>query len=388
MTSTFYQDMPRLTRFSQIFEASGFADVPDDWWVACTDVVGSTKAIEAGAYKEVNSAGSLAAMAIGNHFGGMDFPFFFGGDGMICLVPGNEIEVVSDLLAGTGERVREAFGLELRLGLVPVADLRARGKSLRLAKLQVSDQYCQAILEGDGFDEADRLLKEPGSGYSIDSLRLRKTEPNFAGYTCRWEDFKSPKDETVALIVRFRQADVGWAQAFLNRIDTLLGSPAEHHPLRAETHRVAGNRRLGAEVAVRTRGRKGWPWVKQLLIVRLQIAWTQAALALGLHILVGKKDMARLITDDLASSDYRKYDNTLKMVVAVGRQARTEIQGLLEGARAEGRIFYGLHVTDRAMITCLMHTGAGHEVHFVDAADGGYAYAARQLKSQIKEAGS
>ncbi len=129
MNDDFYHDLPRLTRFSQIFEGEGFHPVPDDWYVACTDVVGSTLAIEAGKYKEVNSAGSLAAMAIGNHFGGMDFPFFFGGDGMICLVPARDAPVVADLMAGTGERVKEAFGLELRLGLIPVADLRGPGKN-------------------------------------------------------------------------------------------------------------------------------------------------------------------------------------------------------------------------------------------------------------------
>lgn len=383
MTEHFYHDLPRLSRFAQIFGTSGFQDVPEDWWVACTDVVGSTKAIEAGQYKEVNSAGSLAAMAIGNHFGGMDFPFFFGGDGMVCLVPGPDAPTVADLLAGTGERVREAFGLELRLGMIPVADLRARGKVLKLAKLEVSPQYCQAILEGDGFDEADRLLKEPGSRYAIDPSRARTVDPSFAGYTCRWEDFRTPKDVTVAMIVRFRKADAAWAQGFLSRIDSLLGSPAEHHPLRAETHRIAGNKRLGAELAVRTRGVRGWPWIKNLLIVRLQIAWTQIAIALKAHIYVGKLDMANLIQGDLASSDYRKYDNTLKMVVALDKGARAALETLLEGARAEGRIFYGLHVTDRAMITCLLHTGAGHEVHFVDAADGGYAYAAKQLKGQM-----
>jgi hypothetical protein len=141
---------------------------------------------------------------------------------------------------------------------------------------------------------------------------------------------------------------------------------------------------LGAEVAVRTRGVRGWPWVKQLFIIRLQIAWTQVAMAFGLRIFVGKLDMSRLKEGDVASSDYRKFDNTLKMVVAVDKNDRESIQTLLETARAEGKIFYGLHVTDRAMITCLLHTGAGHEVHFVDAADGGYAYAARQLKDQIR----
>lgn len=53
---SFYTHLPRLTRFGEIFEGKGFHPVPDDWWVACTDVVGSTKAIEAGHYKEVNVA--------------------------------------------------------------------------------------------------------------------------------------------------------------------------------------------------------------------------------------------------------------------------------------------------------------------------------------------
>jgi len=384
VTTDFYHDLPPLSRFAQIFDGEGFLPVPDDWVVACTDVVGSTKAIEAGKYKEVNTAGSLAAMAIGNHFGGMDFPFFFGGDGMICLVPSQEASVVADLLAGTGRMVQEVFGLELRLGLVPVADLRARGKMLNLAKLRVSPQYSQAILEGDGFDEADRLLKEPGSRYTIRADRPATVEPDFSGYTCRWEDFRSPKDETVALIVRFRKTDPVWAPTFLARLDTLLGSPAEHHPLRAETHRPASNRRLATEVAVRSRGARGWARVRQLVIVRLQMLWSLAAVALKVSIRVGKKDVSKLIEDNLASSDYRKYDNTLKMVVALDTKDRVALSALLEGARMDGRIFYGLHVTNRAMITCLMHTGAGHEVHFVDAADGGYAYAARQLKEQIK----
>ncbi|MBN2605844.1 MAG: DUF3095 family protein, partial [Thiotrichales bacterium] len=49
-----------------------------------------------------------------------------------------------------------------------------------------------------------------------------------------------------------------------------------------------------------------------------------------------------------------------------------------------GILFYGCHQTNAAVITCLIEkTGTDH-VHFVDAADGGYAMAAKQLKTQIK----
>lgn len=54
----------------------------------------------------------------------------------------------------------------------------------------------------------------------------------------------------------------------------------------------------------------------------------------------------------------------------------------LSALEAEGRIRYGIHVTDRAIMTCLIHAEAPEEVHFVDAADGGYAQAATQLKAK------
>lgn len=190
-------------------------------------------------------------------------------------------------------------------------------------------------------------------------------EPSFQGYTCRWKDYQSPKDEPIALIVRFRRPDAGWSQEFLAKVDTLLGSPAEHHPLRAHLSKPALGKRLDTEVAVRTRGARGWARWKDRFVVRLQVFYALFAIASRIRFMLGKKDLSRMIDDNIASSDYRKYDNTLKMVVALDHAARRSLETLLQAAHAEGRLFYGLHVTD-----------------------GGYAYAARQLKAQIKEVSS
>ena len=71
----------------------------------------------------------------------------------------------------------------------------------------------------------------------------------------------------------------------------------------------------------------------------------------------------------------------------------TDYEGILSEGRAlaamheTGDLFYGVHVSDRALTTCLMHEGTVREVHFVDAADGGYALAAKQLKRQLRDAG-
>ena len=61
------------------------------------------------------------------------------------------------------------------------------------------------------------------------------------------------------------------------------------------------------------------------------------------------------------------------------------IERYLEGLRAQGRIAYGLHRADRALMTCLVFSlEESRHVHFVDGAEGGYALAALQLKAQLR----
>ena len=84
--------------------------------------------------------------------------------------------------------------------------------------------------------------------------------------------------------------------------------------------------------------------------------------------------------DVLASADYKKFDGTLKLTLACDRQQREAFQKYLEEMKQEGKIYFGLHISDRALVTCLLVT---KEVHLVDSADGGYALAAKQLKQQL-----
>jgi hypothetical protein len=387
MADDFYASIEKAESLVEVFGESMFEDVPPDWWIALTDVVASTKAIEEGRYKEVNSAGSLPVMAISNYLGNMDFPFVFGGDGVTCLVPAGAVDALRDILVGTVRSVKKAFDLELRLAMIPVKDLRERGRTLRVARWAVSPHYTQAIFEGDGFEEAETILKDSVPRYIVPADRETSFLPDFTGYTCRWQDFPSSKDETIALLVKFRRNDHGFIRNFLDDLQLLVGTEVEHHPLRLETHRPAfGTKRLNAEAAIQAGATRGWRAIAYRQKARAQIIFSMLLSALRLRYLQGKKDLSRTKEENIASSDFRKYDNAVKMILAVSRESREGLQRRLESARAKGEIFYGLHVSDRATITCLMHTNTGAEVHFVDAADGGYAFAARQIKSQMKAA--
>jgi len=70
------------------------------------------------------------------------------------------------------------------------------------------------------------------------------------------------------------------------------------------------------------------------------------------------------------------------MVVSGSTDQRLALQQWLELQRQGGKLYYGIHYSDSALVTCLVNDYRHDHVHFLDAADGGYAMAAKQLKQQ------
>ena len=85
-----------------------------------------------------------------------------------------------------------------------------------------------------------------------------------------------------------------------------------------------------------------------------------------------------------ASTDYRKFDGVLRMVLAGGPDERARLEPVLERLYRDGRLAYGIHVSDRAVLTCLVYKRMGQQVHFVDGAGGGYTSAAVGFKRRRK----
>lgn len=390
----FYKNLPAQTHLTQVFDGRDAASVPEDWFVAVTDVVGSTQAIEAGRYKDVNVAGGLSVIAVSNAFEDMEFPFVFGGDGVTMLIPGDFRDRVADILYDTSLRVRELYDLDLRVGLVPVRELTARGQELSCTKLRVSEYYDQAILRGNGASLAEDLVKSKTS----EEFRLKgKLDPSvqadFTGFTCRWQDIRSMHGETISIIIKLR--DEGLQPGELNRIyseildkiQEIFGSEDEYHPLNETTLKVASDTEyLGREARAQAGSKSGLAYLKELIRIKVETYATRLAIRFKLGLKAFWYDLSKLKEYQILSCDFRKYDGTLKMVIACTYAARTQLEEYLEGLYREGKIYYGVHSSDRALMTCVLHASSEREVHFVDAADGGYALAARQLKRQVRDA--
>jgi hypothetical protein len=82
------------------------------------------------------------------------------------------------------------------------------------------------------------------------------------------------------------------------------------------------------------------------------------------------------------NSDFRKYDDGLRMVLDCTPELERALTQRLAAAASAGVARHGLHRQDAAMMTCFTPSALRSDhVHFIDGARGGYASAATALKA-------
>jgi len=334
---------------------------------------------------------SPGALALTNVRKEMDFPFTFGGDGMIYVLPPELEATTRSVLADIRRMVAESFSLNLRVGIVRMQDLLAAGGQLSVARLRVSSRYDQALFSGDGLETAERLVKDPITGpqFLAPDDEPVPIKADLTGFNCRWKDIPSHRGETVSLIVKFRgnQPEQGIRlREVMSTLSRILGSVDDYHPLAVDRLELGSSSAdYDSEARVAAGTSRGVRYRLSLFRIRVEIAFINFLIRHQISFHRWNKNMRDVREDDVISSDFRKFDGTLKMVVSCTSDSRKLMKDALESLRARGEIYYGVHVADRALMTCLIHFSSGREVHFIDGADGGYALAAKSLKKQIME---
>lgn len=366
-----------MEAYDQIGDTSFYKAVPHDWSLVMTDVVNSTAAIQDGRYKEVNIAGALAVIAVANYMGGLDYPFVFGGDGMALLLPPqSKQEDLKSVLADTANKVKELYDLSLRVALFPVQVL----PPIQVARLRVSEYYDQAIISG-GIRDAESLLKTDFAIPYMISEEKPETVASFQGFTCRWQDIPGKKPITFSLVVEFKQAEFP-AQDLRNLQEAMKRILGESNPLHLDGIQLGGSNDLKREGKVQTIGRNKLTYLATLMRIHLERFACAIAMKFGLPLKSGWYELKRLDEYQMLSSDYYKFDGSLKTTLNADQQSLSALIEYLDGLEREGKILYGIHESNRALLTCLLHMGSHREVHFVDSADGGYALAGKMLKNK------
>ena len=387
-TLNFYRDLPVLESFAQTIETARHAQVPGDWWIVVADVIGSTKAIEAGGYKKVNTVGVACIAAVVNVDRSVEMPFVFGGDGATFAVPDSLLERVIPALREAQRLSRESFDLLLRVGLVRVSSLLDNGLPVRLAKIRSSPNVSQPTLSGSGWEEAERMVKD---SLADGVLRVQEVDGpcagSFEGFECRWQGVPSFQDHKLALLVATvsvdAEANLASYRKLSDKIAQIYGDISSYHPLRAERMSLSFNpRQLSHEWRVRSSRLNPWGRIKYFArMFLLNLA--------GAYLFARKMDTKTVrwshYTDEMVeNTDFRKFDGMLRMVID-GSDAQYEaLREYLDGQHREGQLVYGMHRSREALLTCIVFSHNGNHVHFVDGSDGGYAMAALGLKAQLK----
>ncbi len=381
---TFFQDLPALTSFSDVPDPAVYQQAPDSWCLVITDVQGSTKAIEAGRYKDVNALGVASIVAVRNAIPDVSLPFVFGGDGATLLCPESRLDQLRPALRGLQERAETAFELGMRAGIVPIGELREAGHPVLVARYQQSENAVFAMFAGSGLTEGEAWVKDPERGQAY-AVQTDDSAVDFTGFECRWEPIPAKRDAILALLVQARAVDRAEASAIykdaIATIEQIL--EGDGHPVAVQTLKLATQAKLFEAEAKLLSGKvRGFTnWLKKTRAsVQNRIGRTLLGHGWNAFGFPGAVYREQVV----ANTDFRKFDDTLRMVVDVTEAQEKAIVAYLEREHAAGKLVYGVHEAPAALMTCVITEHQGNHVHFVDGADGGYALAAKQLKAQLK----
>ena len=137
----FYEQIEGFSDFSQFTQLELYRPLPSTWFILITDVRGSTNAVEAGLYKEVNSLGVASIVALLNAVSPLKVPYVFGGDGATVCIPPSSKEAAESALVAAKQMAKNNFGLDLRIGMVAMSDIEAAGHQILVSKYQPSAHF-------------------------------------------------------------------------------------------------------------------------------------------------------------------------------------------------------------------------------------------------------
>ncbi len=376
-TSDFYEGLPVIRDFTQVADDACFRSLPNDWMVGVADVQQSTKAIRENRYKAVNMAGAAVIASIANALKGRDFPFVFGGDGASFAVAPEHAGLARQALAETATWVKEDLDLGLRIGMVSVTDIRTQGRDVRVARYMPSENVTIAMFSGGGMAWADAAMKR---GEIAVPPAPPGAHPDLSGLSCRYELIPSQRGQVLSLVVmpgaRARPDEFRAVVEAITRI--VEKTPDASRPLPGQGLRLKWPPQ-GYELEARASRRAGKSIRSRKAKVLARTLLYFLVMRSGLRI--GRFVPAKYTRELIENSDFRKFDDSLRMVLDCTPELATEIENYLKAAAAKGVVRYGAHRQDAAMMTCFTPSPVNpNHVHFIDGAQGGYALAATALK--------
>lgn len=348
--------------------------MPADWRIGFADVKGSTAAVAAGRYKAVNMIGAGVVAAVSNALQRRPFPFIFGGDGASFAVSAQDAAAAEAALKAMAAFSQEEFGFELRIAMADVADLRAAGRDLRVARYGPSPHCAYAMFSGGGLHWLDNAAK---AGRFALTAAPPGTRPDLTDLSCRWGVTPAKHGLILSLIVAPSGDDPRFAPFLAELVGEMLALEEGGRPVTFDTL-IGGP--AGAAIALESK-------VYAAAGSSAFAARAKAAAIFGLGFLfkafkvkTAAFDMPQYQADLIDNADFRKFEDGLKATLDCSPAFADALEAKLA---ATPFVEWGVARQAGAQITCYSPFSyeRGH-LHFVDGAGGGYTMAAKDLKAR------
>jgi hypothetical protein len=208
------------------------------------------------------------------------------------------------------------------------------------------------------------------------------TRPDLSGLSCRWNPIAARHGEIVSIIAV--PNDIERIQAFQDLVSEVIALASEQerdgHPMPAQGPEQS-LLPAALDVEARAVALRGLRLLFKLsVLAQFVVGW----IADRLDWRIGPFDIKQYKRDVASNSDFRKFDDGLKMTVDISEPILHKIEERLAEAERAGICRYGIHRQSSALMTCLVASPLQRDhVHFVDGAAGGYAMAAASLKAKL-----
>jgi hypothetical protein len=374
--SDFYATIPVFDSFGDVMKPSSYRPAPDDWMVGFSDVVGSTKAIAQGRYKAVNMVGAGVIAAVANALKRKPFPFVFGGDGASFAVSPEDAPAAAEALKAMAVFAQEELQIELRVAMAPMTAIRAAGRDIRIGRFAASPNCTYAMFVGGGLAWIETEAK--GGAFHLEPASPG-ARPDLSDLSCRWGVAPAANGAILSVIVAPRGDDPRFVALVEEIVQLAMNTKDGGRPITLSSLVAAWpGQAINLETATAAPGESR---VKRRLSI-----WAKYLAGLvftTFKLKAGEFDAVEYVSDVAANSDFRKFDDGLRMTLDCSNEFADALEKRLQAASDIAE--YGAFRQEHALLTCYAPsiTDRSH-VHFVDGAGGGYAMAAQAMKERRK----
>jgi hypothetical protein len=381
VSDIFFRELSSIHELGELCDGRYSELLPEKWTVVVVDVKNSTKAIEKGEYKSVNSVGVASIAAVLNACEELFIPYAFGGDGATFCIPNKKVEEIKGVLLATRKMALDSFGLTLRIGFISIENIRQAGFDILVGKYRISDFCSQAFFSGGGVTYAEEVIKNDQLPYQVKDADTN-VEANYQGFECRWKNIPSPFEETLSYLIKIKSPSADSYSRILDKVEEIYGNAHERHPLRPAKMKLSFDFfHLKNEYEIKTFNLEKNPFFYYLKMLLQNLIGVVCMRCKVKHEEISWGDYK---FNAIENTDVCKFDDMLRFVVSGTSKQRQMMEAYLEEEYKNEKLVYGQHIAHAAMMTCYVKDYSHNHCHFIDGADGGYALAALDFKKRMK----